>query len=54
MELGNIDWNAVIGNGFGGLVLFLYGMKQMGDALKQSAGTQMKTILSTLSLNQGE
>ena len=28
-----------------GLVLFLYGMELMGDALKKSAGSSLKTIL---------
>ena len=33
---------------FCGLALFLYGMNLMGDALKQSAGNKLKTILATL------
>ena len=31
-----------------GLALFLYGMESMGDALKKSAGSSMKTILGKL------
>ena len=31
-----------------GLALFLYGMDVMGDALKKSAGNQLKTILGKI------
>ena len=31
---------------FGGLALFLFGMEQMGNALKAVAGERMKTILA--------
>ena len=31
-----------------GLVLFLYGMELMGDSLKKSAGSSLKTILGKL------
>ncbi len=34
-----------------GLALFLYGMDAMGDALKRSAGNQLKTILGKLTSN---
>ena len=34
-----------------GLVLFLYGMEVMGDALKQSAGSSLKTTLGKLTSN---
>ena len=36
----------------GGLVLFLYGMDVMGDALKKSAGRKLKTILGNLTSNK--
>ncbi len=35
----------------GGLALFLYGMKVMGDALEKSAGKQLKNILAKLTSN---
>ena len=34
-----------------GLVLFLYGMELMGDALKKSAGSSLKTILGKMTSN---
>ena len=34
-----------------GLALFLYGMEVMGDALKQSAGSSLKTILGNMTSN---
>lgn len=34
-----------------GLALFLYGMEVMGDALKKSAGSQLKTILGKMTSN---
>ena len=34
-----------------GLALFLYGMEVMGDSLKKSAGSSMKTILGKLTTN---
>ncbi len=37
---------------FGGLAIFLYGMEQMAEALKQVAGTRMKSILGTLTTNR--
>ena len=35
----------------GGLAMFLYGMKIMGDALEKSAGRQLKNILAKLTSN---
>ena len=35
----------------GGLAMFLYGMKLMGDALEKSAGRQLKNILAKLTSN---
>ena len=35
----------------GGLAMFLYGMKVMGDALEKSAGKQLKNILAKLTSN---
>ena len=37
---------------FCGLALFLYGMDVMGDALKKSAGNQLKSILGKMTSNQ--
>ena len=36
---------------FLGLALFLYGMDVMGDSLKKSAGSQLKTILGKMTSN---
>ncbi|MBQ8897478.1 MAG: Na/Pi cotransporter family protein [Clostridia bacterium] len=36
----------------GGLALFLFGMKVMGDALEKRAGNQMKTILGKMTSNK--
>ncbi len=37
---------------FGGLALFLFGMEQMGDALKVAAGARMRGALSMLTGNR--
>ena len=44
-------WPIVIGLA-GGLALFLFGMEQMTDALKQVAGGGMKTLLARLTKNR--
>ena len=36
---------------FGGLAMFLYGMDQMGDGLKNSSATTLKTVLSKVTSN---
>ena len=47
-----LDW-ATMGMGlFGGLALFLFGMEQMGDALKAAAGNGMKDLLTRLTKNR--
>ena len=35
----------------GGLALFLYGMKLMGDGLERKAGSQLKDLLERLTSN---
>ncbi len=39
-------------NLIGGLALFLFGMKVMGDALEKRAGNQMKTVLEKMTSNR--
>ncbi|MBW1865882.1 MAG: Na/Pi symporter, partial [Deltaproteobacteria bacterium] len=36
----------------GGLALFLYGMEQMSEGMKKSAGNKMRSILSALTNNR--
>lgn len=45
---GQIDWLTMAITLFGGLALFLFGMDQMAEALKQVAGDSMKRILARL------
>jgi len=45
-------WMAMGSGLFGGLALFLFGMEQMGDALKSVAGTGMRTALTRLTRNR--
>ncbi|MCK5612344.1 Na/Pi cotransporter family protein, partial [Candidatus Pacearchaeota archaeon] len=37
---------------FGGLALFLYGMENMSEGMKKSAGSKMRTILEALTKNR--
>jgi phosphate:Na+ symporter len=46
-----IQWFFLIVGLLGGLSLFLYGMEQMGEALKEVAGEKMKDILGKLTTN---
>jgi len=45
-----LDVNMIIGL-FGGLGLFLYGMKLMGDGLENAAGSKLKFILNKVTAN---
>ena len=45
-----MDINMIIGL-FGGLGLFLYGMKMMGDGLENAAGSKLKFILNKVTAN---
>lgn len=45
-----MDINMIIGL-FGGLGLFLYGMKMMGDGLENAAGSRLKFILNKVTAN---
>ena len=47
-----IDWISVVGNLFGGLALFLYGMERLGVGLKNAFGEQLRSILLMLSYNR--
>ena len=47
-----LDWTAMLIQLAGGLALFLFGMDQMGEALKLVAGDKMRQILGTLTTNR--
>lgn len=47
-----LDWTQMLIGLFGGLALFLFGMDQLGEALKAAAGSSMKRILARLTTNR--
>ncbi len=47
-----LDWFMIISTFLGGLAMFLYGLEQMSDGLKRSAGDKMRHILAVLSKNR--
>ena len=47
-----LDWTAMFIQLAGGLALFLFGMDQMGEALKVVAGDKMRLILGKLTTNR--
>lgn len=47
-----VDFPAVAIGLFGGLALFLYGMKEMSDGLKSAAGESLKTLMERLTSNR--
>ena len=47
-----IDWLTLILGLFGGLALFLAGLDQLSDGLKQAAGHTLKVILDKLTTNR--
>ena len=47
-----LDWTAMLIQLAGGLALFLFGMDQMGEALKLVAGEKMRQILGKLTTNR--
>ena len=47
-----LDWGAMLIQLAGGLALFLFGMDQMGEALKLVAGDKMRQILGKLTTNR--
>ena len=49
---GTIQWGMLIISLFGGLALFLFGMKQMSEGMKKTAGDKMRSILSALTNNR--
>ena len=48
----SINWMFLIFGLFGGLALFLYGMEQMSNGLKKTAGDRIRSILSALTNNR--
>ncbi len=49
---GKINWFLVISTLLGGLSLFLYGIEEMSESLKRTAGNRMRKILAALSKNR--
>lgn len=47
-----VDFLSVAVGLFGGLALFLYGMREMSDGLKSAAGESLKTLLERLTSNR--
>ena len=47
-----IHWAMLVFSLFGGLALFLFGMEQMSEGMKKTAGDKMRSILSTLTKNR--
>jgi len=47
-----VDWQAVVGSLLGGLSLFLYSMKKLGDGIRGACGPQLKDVLRVLSDNR--
>jgi len=52
VNMGRIDWLAIIKELFGGLALFLFGMEQMSNALKMALGDQIKLLMGRLTKNR--
>ncbi|HZG69954.1 MAG TPA: Na/Pi symporter, partial [Chondromyces sp.] len=46
-----LDIQTMLFEFFGGLGIFLYGIKQMGDGLQQSAGNRLRDILDRFTTN---
>jgi len=49
---GEISWSFLIIGLFGGLALFLYGMEEMSEGMKKSAGNKMRSVLAALTKNR--
>ena len=49
---GTIQWTMLVFSLFGGLALFLFGMEQMSEGMKKTAGDKMRSILSALTNNR--
>jgi len=47
-----IDWTSVTSSLFGGIALFLYGMRLLESCLVKIAGKRLRNILSLLSSNK--
>lgn len=47
-----ISWGFLVIGLLGGLALFIYGMEQMSEGMKKTAGDQMRSILAALTHNQ--
>ena len=51
-DAGGLDWTTMFIQLTGGLALFLFGMDQMGEALRLVAGDKMRQILGKLTTNR--
>jgi phosphate:Na+ symporter len=49
---GSIHWAMLVFSLLGGLALFLFGMEQMSEGMKKTAGDKMRSILSALTKNR--
>ena len=49
---GEINWFTLTMGLFGGLAMFLFGMKQMSEGLKAAAGDTLKNVLAKLTRNR--
>ncbi len=49
---GSIHWAMLVFSLLGGLALFLFGMEQMSEGLKKTAGDKIRTTLSALTKNR--
>lgn len=49
---GSIHWTMLVFTLLGGLALFLFGLEQMSEGMKKTAGDKMRTILSALTKNR--
>lgn len=48
----SVDWFATVAGLAGGLALFLYGLRELTDALQRVAGDRLSTVLSRLTTNR--
>jgi phosphate:Na+ symporter len=51
-DASHLDWFALALGLFGGLALFLFGLDQLSEGLKQAAGDALKTLLTRLTSNR--
>ena len=52
VETDQVDWLNVVFTLLGGIALFLFGLKLLGNAIKEICGPKMKETLAMLSSNK--